>query len=237
MAYERRMSPLAEALAKIDISVGDEHCRFEPGSSMSCTSVVKRALYLSSESAEMGRRSSETRSTSPPIDFAVSESKNPLVSVDTPTGCKLNRAVDRSITTDAPAITGSGISDAPTPYTSNTWSEAIQAQEFLVGLTNSHVEHGTTGAFACYPGEPSNNVDFLDPFSYASFCSTGLVVHDPLFDDPSVRAKFTEDTPSQRWFWHKETGNIVEGMPEIRPEVANVLARAEAVGLFGVNYG
>ncbi|KAF8533645.1 hypothetical protein BDD12DRAFT_898324 [Trichophaea hybrida] len=58
-----------------------------------------------------------------------------------------------------------------------------------------------------------------------------VIVHDPIFDDPSVCRMFANATLSNGPFWHKKTASIVNGVAEIKPAVTEALARAVAVGL------
>lgn len=94
---------------------------------------------------------------------------------------------------------------------------------------NPGAEHKATDVFT---GLPSYNTGSVAPIC-PSF-NPHIIVHNPIFDDPKVRGKFTEATLSSGWFWHKESSSIVEGVAEISSGVTSQISCAAAAGLFEV---
>jgi hypothetical protein len=232
MVPDRSMSLSGEATAEMDIAVDNAHRWSLIGSAPSVTDY--EAPSTQPAVTEYQDSSIEMTSRSPTV-WAAPEENNFYESGDE-SESNPSTTAGRPMAGNPPPTSAFGVPPACIGNTSSvTYVEAIH----LKGLPRNRLdllsEPRIADWYDSYTRFPNLNVDFLDRV-FPSFCPD-LIIHDPIFDDPNVRGKFSNDTLSTGWFWHKETGNIVEGVVEVKPSVSKVFARAVAAGLFRVDHG
>jgi len=232
MIPDRSMSLSGEATAEMDIAVGNAHRWTLMGSAPSVTDYEDP----STQPAATECQGSSTEMTSHSPTFWAASKENNFYESGDESESNPSTTAGRPMAGNPPLTSAFGVPPACIGNTSSvTYVEAIHLKGLPHNRTDLLSEHRTADGYDSYAQLPNLNVDFLDHV-FPSFCPD-LIIHDPIFDDPNVRRKFSDDTLSTGWFWHKETGNIVEGVVEVKPSVSKVFARAVAAGLFRLDHG